>query len=105
MLKRKKPSICLFYTAKPNIIFSICATIFRIKYINNITGLGSIFLKKKTFIKFLFKIFYRISLYNSKCIFFQNNDDYNYFITNKLTKTYNSKVIPGSGINIDIKNF
>lgn len=105
LLKRTKPSICLFYTSKPNIIFSICTSILRIKYINNITGLGSIFLKKNEVIKFLFKILYKVSLYKSNCVFFQNNDDYNFFIKNKLTKTINSKVIPGSGINIELKNF
>ena len=105
LLNSKKPDICLFYTAKPNIIFSICAIIFKTKYINNITGLGSIFLQKNEVIKFLFKLFFKISLSKSKCVFFQNNDDYKYFIKNKLAKRNNSKIIPGSGININIKNY
>ena len=105
LILKIKPSICLFFTAKPNIIFSISSIIFRQKYINNITGLGSIFLKKNRGIKLFFNFLYKISLSKSKQVFFQNNDDYNYFISNKLCNKNISKVIPGSGININIQKF
>ncbi len=105
LILKIRPSICLFFTAKPNIIFSISSIIFKRKYINNITGLGSIFLKKNKVLKIFFNFLYKISLSRSKYIFFQNNDDYNYFINNKLCKKDISKVIPGSGINTNIKKF
>ena len=105
LILKIKPSICLFFTAKPNIIFSISSIIFRQKYINNITGLGSIFLKKNRGIKLFFNFLYKISLSKSKQVFFQNNDDYNYFTSNKLCNKNISKVIPGSGINTNIQKF
>ena len=49
LVLKEKQDLCLFFTIRPNIFFSIVCIIFRKKYVCNITGLGSIFLKKTKF--------------------------------------------------------
>ena len=71
--------------------------------INNITGLGSALIKNNLFSKIIFFI-YRLTLYRSYKVVFQNKSDMNIFINKKITNIYNSNLIPGSGININKYN-
>ncbi len=105
LILKEKPNICLFFTIKPNILFSLICSFLGRTYINNITGLGSIFLLKNKLIRSILLLTYRIVLKKSKLIFFQNNDDHQIFLKNKIVNKSNSKVLPGSGINTQIKQF
>ncbi|NQY94661.1 MAG: glycosyltransferase family 4 protein [Campylobacteraceae bacterium] len=98
--KKNDPNIVLNFTIKPNIYSSIVAGIRNIKSINNITGLGTIFITESIVTK-IAKILYKISLgFNSK-VFFQNNDDKNLFIKNKLVSSIKCDVLPGSGVDLN----
>jgi len=44
---------------------------------------------------------YRHACKNAYTIFFQNEANYNYFIENKIAKKDKSKIIPGSGVNLE----
>jgi galacturonosyltransferase len=44
---------------------------------------------------------YKYASKKASFIFFQNQENYNYFINNKLAKKEKSKIIPGSGVNIE----
>ena len=76
--KENKFDIVLNFTIKPNIYSSIVAKLLNINSINNITGLGTVFIKK-TLITTIVKLLYRVSLACSTHIFFQNSEDRNYF--------------------------
>ncbi|WHT48257.1 glycosyltransferase [Sporosarcina thermotolerans] len=57
LLKKHRPDVILTYTAKPNIYAGIAASVLKIPYISNVTGLGSVIKKKgftKRFILYLF---------------------------------------------------
>ena len=94
-----KPDIILSYTIKPNIYGSIASRLTRCKQICNITGTGATFLRKSV-ISEIAKILYKLSVKTSYKIFFQNNDDKDYFIKHKMVDN-NYTVIPGSGVNLD----
>lgn len=101
-LKTIKPNIVLNFTIKPNIYGAIISRILKIPSINNITGLGTVFIKK-TFITKLVKLLYKVSLSCATFIFFQNSDDQNFFLNNSLVIHSKTAILPGSGV--DTKKF
>jgi glycosyltransferase involved in cell wall biosynthesis len=96
-----KPNLILSYTIKPNIYGNFAASILNIPTINNISGLGTLFIKTN-FISRIGKILYKLSLKSSKHIFFQNNNDLELFVNSRLIKSYNCSVIPGSGVKTSV---
>ena len=100
ILKLEKPDIILTFTIKPNIYVSLISRVLKIRVINNITGLGTSFLKNKLVRIFTFFL-YKFSISNSKLVFFQNSYDQDLFLKNKIVTKKNSEVIPGSGVDID----
>lgn len=99
ILYREKPSVYISFTIKPNIYGSIAAHILGIPVINNIAGLGVAF-SRKGWLLFLVKKLYLFAIMKSTKVFFQNNEDYLYFLREKLIKPSQATVIPGSGINL-----
>jgi len=97
LYKKIKPDITLHFTIKPNIYGNFASQLLRIPVINNITGLGTLFIKKN-FITYLAEIMYKIAFRNS-FVFFQNKEDKELFVQKKLVKRYD--VLPGSGINVE----
>ena len=104
LLKEEKPNIVLAYQAKTIIYGSFAAKANRIYNIYIlIGGLGSIFRGvgyKNKLIRFIMKIEYKKAFEASKNVFFQNNDDKNYLIKNKLIQNEKAVVIRGSGVNL-----
>ena len=95
------PDIVLHYTIKPVIYGSFASQKLFIPFINNITGLGTVFIKPN-WITFFVKMLYKKALKSSSYIFFQNKDDYKLFIKNKLiSQDIPASVIPGTGIDLD----
>lgn len=92
------PSLILAYTIKPNIYGSISARVLRIPYINNITGLGSGF-TNGGMTKKIIEALYHIALKRSSHIFFQNQENAEVAVKNRLFRGSYS-VIPGSGVNL-----
>ncbi|WP_341961932.1 glycosyltransferase family 4 protein [Planococcus maritimus] len=99
VLKKIKPDVVLTYTIKPNLYGGIACRILDIPCINNITGLGSGFSGNPA-LKFLLTSLYKVGLKKSRCVFFQNTEDMNVLINNKIIKgPY--ELIPGSGVNLN----
>jgi galacturonosyltransferase len=99
IVKKIKPDIIFNYTIKPNIYGSYVAKKYRVPNIINVTGLGSGFYNKN--IKWLVEIMYKYACKNAHTVFFENEANYNYFIENKITKKNKSKIIHGSGVNLE----
>ncbi|MCC6837812.1 MAG: glycosyltransferase, partial [Bacteroidia bacterium] len=81
--KRIKPDVILHYTIKPNVYGALAAALLKIPVVNNVCGLGTVFLKDdlvSRFAMFLYKISFRFP----KKVFFQNPDDLNLFLDKKL---------------------
>ena len=97
IFKMIQPDLILSYTIKPNIYGNLAAKILAIPTINNISGLGTIFIKK-TLVSYVGRLLYKIGLTCSSHVFFQNNEDQQLFIKYKLIKPTKNSVIPGSGV-------
>ena len=99
LLKKEKPDLLITFTIKPNLYGSLAAQILNIKTVNNITGLGTSFLKKNYFTLFIMFLF-KISFKRSKIVFFHNFSEKKLFIKNLLIKNNQAKIIKGSGVNV-----
>jgi len=100
LYRRLKPDVILQYTIKPNIYGAIAAKLADCHTINNISGLGTVFLNDR-FSSKLAHWMYRFSLRFAKKVFFQNPHDRELFLENKLVSKDLTDVLPGSGIDID----
>lgn len=92
-----KPDIILHNAIKPNIYGTIAAGILKIPTINNISGLGTLFIEKK-FSTSIAKWLYKFSQRFASILLFQNKSDKEYFISNKLISREKAHLIPGSGV-------
>jgi glycosyltransferase involved in cell wall biosynthesis len=99
LMHREKPDFYLAFTVKPNIYGSLAAMFFGVSCVNNIAGLGIIFLKDNLLTK-LVKFLYRISLTKSRMIFFQNDDDRYLFEKIGILNGQSNKRLPGSGVDL-----
>lgn len=95
--KKAKPDMIFHFTIKPNIYGTLAAKFLNISCINNISGLGTLFIKEG-FATLVAKILYKISQNHPKHIFFQNNEDHEHFLKLGLVKKEKSSVLPGSGV-------
>lgn len=95
-----KPGCVLSYTPKCNIYAALAAGVLKIPIINNVSGLGTAFIKEGLVTKIVTWL-YRLSLKKSAKIFFQNKDDLQLFIDKGLVKAELTDVLPGSGVNVD----
>ena len=94
---RVKPDITFLFTVKPVIYGSIVAKLFRAKVIATITGLGTAFISNN-WITVLVKHLYRFAFSSVSQVFFQNNADKSFFISEKIIKETDCRLIPGSGV-------
>lgn len=94
------PVAYLGWTIKPNIWGSIAASSLNVPVINNISGLGTAFMKPGP-LQVTAKTLYRIALHQSSTVFFQNPVDCQLFIDSRIVRQEKTAVLPGSGIDID----
>ncbi|CAN6134373.1 RfaG Glycosyltransferase [Methylophilaceae bacterium] len=99
LLRRERPDVLLAYTVKPNVYGSLAAGLLGIPVVNNIAGLGAVFIKGGLLVR-LVRGLYRLALRRSAKVFFQNGDDRALFIDAGLVKPQQTDLLPGSGINL-----
>ena len=98
-----QPDIYLGYTIKPNLYGSIAAKIFNTPVVNNINGLGKAFSTHGLLFRFA-RYAYKFALSKSKTIFFQNQEDKDFFISLGIAHHLNAGLLPGSGVDLDAFN-
>jgi glycosyltransferase involved in cell wall biosynthesis len=101
LYKQIQPDVVLHYTIKPNIYGTMAAALLGIPVINNVSGLGTVFLRDDLTSK-IAHVLYKFTFWSPKKIFFQNPDDRDLFIRKKLVKKPITDVLPGSGINLGL---
>jgi glycosyltransferase involved in cell wall biosynthesis len=102
LMRKERPDVFLGYTVKPNVYGSLAAHVSGVPAINNVAGLGTVFIKGG-WLNWLVRALYRLALARSRKVFFQNEDDRQLFITGGLVDGALADRLPGSGI--DLKKF
>ncbi|WP_136465442.1 glycosyltransferase family 4 protein [Flagellimonas onchidii] len=105
IIKEYKIDLVFPYTIKPVVYGSIAANMAKKPVISLITGLGFTFSgasKKAKFLQKITKRLYRYSLRKNKLVIFQNEDDRQLFLQNRIvSKNQNTDVVNGSGVNLE----
>lgn len=97
-IKEINPDVILGYTIKPNMYGSIVARSKHIPFVANITGLGSA-VENPGIRQNLLVAMYRYAFRNIQRVFFQNEENQQFFLTYKIAQGKN-KLLPGSGVNL-----
>jgi glycosyltransferase involved in cell wall biosynthesis len=97
--KKIRPDIIFHYTIKPNVYGTLAASLLRIPVINNVCGLGTVFLKDNL-VSAVAMFLYKISFRFARKVFFQNPDDLKLFLDKKLVRKEAVDLVPGSGIDL-----
>jgi glycosyltransferase involved in cell wall biosynthesis len=101
--KRYKPTLIHHFHANPVIFGSIAARFslsHSVRIVNTITGLGHAF-TANAFTSTLAGLGYSVALSDDTSTIFQNPDDRELFLNNRWSTWENSRLIVGSGIDID----
>ena len=98
--RRVKPDVILQYTIKPNIYGSLAAKLAGIPTINNVSGLGTVFLVRNMVSKVALKL-YKLAFRFPEKVFFQNKEDRQLFLEHHLINERITDVLPGSGIDTE----
>lgn len=98
--RKVRPDIILHYTIKPNVYGTLAAATLKIPVVNNVCGLGTVFLKNNL-VSAVAILLYRLSFRFAHKVFFQNPDDLSLFVNRKLVQASHADLVPGSGIDLD----
>lgn len=94
-----KPDLIITYTIKPNIYGGIVARFKKITYVENITGLGSMF-QNDNLLKRMIVFLYKKALKKVKVVFFENVENRNVFINEKIIEKDKTYLLNGAGVNL-----
>lgn len=108
LIRNIRPSHVLSYTIKPVIYGSLAARLVGVEKIGAlITGLGYAFMqsnsKTQRVVGKIAQSLYRLALSGASVVFFQNPDDRNLFVDNRIVVAPKCRLVNGSGI--DIRQF
>ena len=95
--KSISPDLICHNGIKPNIYGTIAAAVLGIPVVNNISGLGTLFIKKSIATKIAVTL-YRFSQKFAFKVLFQNKYDLRFFIQQKIVKSKQAQLIYGSGV-------
>jgi len=102
--RAERPHLFLSYTVKPNVFGSLAAHVCGVKVINNVAGLGAVFIRR-SLVTHVVEFLYRRALRRSVCVFFQNEDDRRQFVHAGLVDAHKTQCLPGSGIDLSAYPF
>ena len=97
--RRERPDVVLHFTIKPNIYGTLAARLAGVPSINNVSGLGTVFLIENIVSK-VARGLYRLAFRFPHKVFFQNNDDRELFIRYGLIRPARTGLVPGSGVDL-----
>lgn len=98
--KSLQPDVIFHYTIKPNIYGTVAGRLLKIPTISNVSGLGTVFMKE-TLITKLVKRMYKLAFRFPEKVFFQNEEDKEFFEAQNLVEKGRIEILPGSGVNTD----
>lgn len=100
LLKDLKPDLVITYTIKPNVYGGFACRLLKIPYAANITGLGTAF-QGKGMLRKLVTLMYKVGLKKAKIVFFENSENRQIFIDEKIVKEEQTCLLNGAGVNLE----
>lgn len=101
ILKNERPDIVLINNTKPNIYAGIACKMLKIRYMSNVTGLGTA-LEIPNKLQKLSISLYKMGVKKADTLFFQNSENKVFFEKYKMIpQNANVVMLPGSGVNLE----
>jgi len=97
LMRACRPAVFLGFTIKPNIYGSLAARFLGIPAINNVSGLGTAFIKTGLITRIAVGL-YRQAFRRSATVFFQNDEDRGHFVSAGIVDRARTQLLPGSGV-------
>lgn len=99
MLDEIQPDLVITYSIKPNIYMGSACMANGIPYVTNVQGLGTAF--EKPVLSNVVSVMYRSALRKAGTVFFENEENAQFFLHKNIISAQQMKVLPGAGINLD----
>ena len=100
LIKKQNPDLVITYTIKPNVYGGFVCRMLKIPYAVNITGLGTAF-QGKGLLRKLVTLMYKVGLKKAKTVFFENSENRQIFIDEKIVKEEKTCLLNGAGVNLE----
>lgn len=99
-LSEIQPDVVFTNSIKPNVYAGLACQMLGIKYVPNVTGLGTA-VENSGPLQTLTTRLYRLGISGADCIFFQNRENQQFFVEHHmLPKCARVRLLPGSGVNL-----
>lgn len=99
-IKKENPDLVITYTIKPNVYGGLACRLLRVPYAVNITGLGTAF-QGHGLLRMVVTTLYRLGTSRAKVVFFENVENQQIFIDEKLVKAETTCLLNGAGVNLE----
>lgn len=99
ILNAENPDLVITYTIKPNVYGGFASRMKRIPYAINVTGLGTAF-QKQGMLRKLVTCMYKVGLKKAKVVFFENEENRQILIDEKIVKREQTCCLNGAGVNL-----
>lgn len=100
LVKKENPDLVITYTIKPNVYGGLACRLAHIPYAVNITGLGTAF-ENGGLLKKIVTIMYKVACKKAKVVFFENDENRQIFIKEKIVIENQSHRLNGAGVNLE----
>ena len=100
VLRSLGPAAYCGFTIKPNVYGAVAARWAGVPAINNVTGLGTMYLSRGSTWRLTARL-YRWAFKRSARVFLHNGEDLRIFIDQEIVRPDQAQLIPGSGVNLD----
>ena len=100
ILKKNRPDAVLTNNIKPNVYAGIACKLLGIRYITNVTGLGTPVENPGPLQKLTTRL-YKLGVSGADCVLFQNQENRKFFEDRKMLNSKSRvRLLPGSGVNL-----
>ena len=100
LIRKVQPDMVLTYTIKPNIYGALVCKWEKIPCAINVTGLGTPF-QSRNLTRLLVSVMYRISCSRVKVVFFENEENREVFVRDRIVRREQTAVLNGAGVNLE----
>lgn len=98
LLRAEQPDLVITYSIKPNIYLSACCARAGIPFAANVQGMGTAF--EKPVLSTVVSVMYRTALRRAGTVFFENEENAQFFLRRGLIRAEQACVLPGAGIDL-----
>lgn len=99
LLSEVQPDLVITYSIKPNIYLGAACRRAGVPYCANVQGLGTAF--ERPLLSRVVSLMYRWALRRARTVFFENEENAQFFLRRKIIAPAQAAVLPGAGVDLE----